>query len=434
MMDAEQRTGRAPQCPVSRVQIDTLDDMQAVLRSKVVEENADVSADNYICPNALAETNVREFQQGNLAMINGDLHRQRRRLLNSLVRPEELVRFREDIILPSVERWMARSVTKNEDGDYGCDLASVVELIFLEFAAKIIGIQGVESEEGMARLRACALPIFGGLSASHFEDREGVTRAGVEAKKVFVEEFYRPSLAHTRQQLKRLEDGEIGEEEVPLNLLRMIATEAHESYRDESVAVNEAILFFVATTGTSAQAVLATIEYLSDWFEKRPEDRARIEDMEFISLALQETLRLRAPFVPYLTRLAVEDLEVGNVKLKAGDEIHAWVARAGRDAAVFGESANEFDPTRAVPDGVSRYGLAFATGPHQCLGLRAVLGNDGKSGSHLRMVQGLFRAGIRRDPKREAQMLGMRDHDDPRDRIPTYITFPVILDNWSERA
>ena len=421
-------------CPVSRVRIDTLDDMQKILRSKAVEENAHVSADNYICPNALAEINVREFQAGNLAMINGDLHRQRRRLLNSLVRPEELVRFREDIILPSVERWMNRSVQMNEDGLYGCDLASVVELIFLEFAAKIIGIQGVESEEGMARLRACALPIFGGLSASHFEYREGVTRAGVEAKKVFVDEFFRPSLAFTKDQLKRLEAGEIGEEDVPLNLLRMIATEAHESYRDESVAVNEAILFFVATTGTSAQAVLATIEYLSDWFDVHPEDRERIEDMDFISQALQETLRLRAPFVPYLTRLAVEDLEVGDVRLKAGDEVHAWVARAGRDEAVFGDDANDFDPDRGIPEGISRYGLAFATGPHQCLGLRAVLGNDGKSGSHLRMVQGLFRAGIRRDPKREAQVLEMRDLEDPRDRIPTYITFPVVLDKWSASA
>ncbi|NML91714.1 cytochrome P450 (plasmid) [Sphingobium sp. SJ10-10] len=422
------------QCPVSRVKIDTLDTMQQVLRSKAVEENADVSADNYVCPNALAAINVREFQQGNLAMSNGDVHRQRRRLLNSLVRPEQLVRFREDIILPSVDRWMGRMIKRNEDGAFGCDLAGVVELIFLEFAAKIIGIEGVESEEGMARLRGCALPIFGGLSAAHFEDREGVTKAGIEAKKVFVEEFYRPSLEYTRQQLKGLEAGELTEEDVPLNLLQMIATQAHESYADEDVGIKEAILFFVATTGTSVQAVLSTVEYLLDWFEKHPDDRGCIEDMEFVSNALQEALRLRAPFVPFLTRLAVEDLEVSDVHLKAGDEVQAWVARAGRDAAVFGDDANEFNPRREIPEGISRYGLAFATGAHQCLGLRAVLGNDGKSGSHLRLVQGLFRAGIRRDPHAQAQTLPLKPSDDPRDQIPTYISFPVILDNWSPRA
>jgi cytochrome P450 len=432
-MDTAQETPEA-KCPVSRVRLDTMKAMQQVLRSKAVEENADVSADNYICPNALAAINVREFQQGNLAMSNGDVHRQRRRLLNSLVRPEQLVRFREDIILPSVDRWMSRLVAKNEDGVFACDLANVVELIFLEFAAKIIGIEGVESEEGMARLRGCALPIFGGLSAAHFEDREGVTNAGIAAKKVFVEEFYRPSLEYTRSQLKRLEAGELTEDDVPLNLLQLIATQAHETYADEEVGVKEAILFFVATTGTSAQAVLSTVEYLLEWFEKYPEDRALVEDMEFISNALQEALRLRAPFVPFLTRLAVEDMEAGDIKLNAGDEVQAWVARAGRDEAVFGADANEFNPKREVPDGISRYGLAFATGAHQCLGLRAVLGNDGKSGSHLRLVQGLFRAGIRRDPVHQAQLLPLKHSDDPRDQIPTYISFPVLLENWSPRG
>ena len=431
---AVDQDGKAGGCPHARVSIDKLDDLQKVLRSKSVVEDANVSADNYICPNALAEINVKEFQAGNLAMSNGDLHRQRRRLLNGLVRPEELIRFREDIILPSVERWMSRSVKQNDSGEFGCDLASVVELIFLEFAAKIIGLQGVESEEGMAKLRACVLPIFGGLSAAHFENREAVTTAGVEAKKIFVEEYYRPSLAYTRDQLAKLEAGALSDESVPLNLLRLIATEAHESYADEEVAIREAILFFVATTGTSTQAVLSTIDYLTEWFDKHPDDFALLEDMEFVSNALQEALRLRAPFVPFLTRLAVDDLEVNDVKIKAGDEINAWLARAGKDKDVFGADADEFNPKREVPEGISRYGLAFATGPHQCLGLRAVLGNDGRSGSHLRMVQGLFRSGVQRDPAHLPQLLEMKIAEDQRDNIPTYISYPVILKHWSKKT
>ncbi|MFX6888040.1 hypothetical protein ABTH62_19515, partial [Acinetobacter baumannii] len=90
-------------------------------------------------------------------------------------------------------------------------------------------------------------------------------------------------------------------------------TQAHETYADEDVGIKEAILFFVATTGTSVQAVLSTVEYLLDWFEKYPADRACIEDMEFVSNALQEALRLRAPFVPFLTRLAVDDLDAGDI-------------------------------------------------------------------------------------------------------------------------
>lgn len=432
-MDSEAR-GDKGGCPHARVRLDRLEEMQAILRLKPIEENADVSTDNYFEANELAEINVREFLGRNLAMSNGEEHRQRRRLLNALVRPEELVRFREDIILPSVDRWMARSVKPLGGGRYGCDLAAVVELIFLEFAAKIIGIQGVESQEGMARLRGCALPIFGGLSSSHFENRSAVIEAALDAKKIFVEEFYRPSLEFTRQQLARVDRGEIPDADVPLNLLKMIARGEHESYADETVGVREAILFFVATTGTSVQAVLATVEYLLRWFEKHPEDRPLIEDMGFISNALQEALRLRAPFVPYITRLATADVEHGDRKIKAGDAIYAWVARAGQDKAVFGPDADEFNPKREVPEGVSRYGLAFATGPHQCLGLRAVLGNDGKSGSHLKMVQGLFRAGIRQDPDSAPTFLEMKESNDPQDNIPTYISFPVILESWSPRS
>lgn len=92
-------------------------------------------------------------QDSGLGDIIVTAQKREQRLLNSLVRPEQLVRFREDIILPSVDRWMSRMVRQDAAGAYGCDLAGVVELIFLEFAAKIIGIEGVESEEGMARLR-----------------------------------------------------------------------------------------------------------------------------------------------------------------------------------------------------------------------------------------------------------------------------------------
>lgn len=431
---ASDASAQAGQCPFSRVEIEKLDVMQKVLRSKAVEEDANVSADNYLSPDELGEINVRAFQEGNLAMSKGEAHRKRRRLLNQLVRPEQLVHYREEIILPAVQRWMVRNAEENADGTYRVDLATVVELIFLEFAAKIIGIQGVESEEGMARLRGCALPIFGGLSAAHFENRAEVTQAGLDARTVFVEEFYKPSLAYAQSQLARVKAGELADEDVPLNLLHMIATEAVEDYADEETGVKEAILFFVATTGTSAQAVMSTVDYLIAWFEEHPEDRRRVEDMEFISNALQETLRLRAPFVPYLTRLAVEDVDVEEVEIKAGDEIHAYIARAGRDSDVFGADSNQFDPDRSVPDGINRYGLAFATGPHQCLGLRTVLGNDGKSGSHLRMVQGLFRAGIRRDPARQVQTLPLKHSDDPRDQIPTFVSFPVILDNWSKVA
>jgi len=81
---ASDPSAQSGQCPFSRVEIEKLDVLQKVLRSKAVEEDANVSADNYLCPDELGAINVKAFQEGNLAMSKGDSHRQRRRLLNQL--------------------------------------------------------------------------------------------------------------------------------------------------------------------------------------------------------------------------------------------------------------------------------------------------------------------------------------------------------------
>jgi cytochrome P450 len=255
-----------------------------------------------------------------------------------------------------------------------------------------------------------------------------VVAAGIEAKGVFVEEFYRPSLAAVRARLARAEAGEIPAESIPLNLLYLIATGADEGYRDEATAIREAILFFVAATGTSVQAVLSTVFDLSAWFAAHPEDRPLIEDLDFISDALQESLRRKAPYVAYVTRLATEDIDTSQCPIKAGDQIHAKVPMAGRDTSIFGPDAAEFNPKRPQPEGFTRYGFAFGSGAHQCLGLRVVLGNDGKSGSHIRLLQRMFQRGVKIDPAKQPELLPMRTSGD----IPTYVTFPVIFTNWSE--
>ncbi|API58664.1 hypothetical protein BSL82_04520 [Tardibacter chloracetimidivorans] len=418
-------------CPASAavVSIDKVDVLQRVLRSKGVENVPDVSADNYRQKTELGDINVREFQDGNLSMLNGDAHRHRRKHLNALVRPEQLIYFREDVIVPSVERWLARAVKPDERGMMRCDLSAVVERTFLEFTAKLIGLQDIETEERMARLRSCCVPMFAGLSASHFADREAVTRAGLEAKRIFVEEYYRPSFEAMKQRLGQNASDGSDVDSAETNLLHMIATAVDERYLDERNAVIESILMFVATTGTSVQAVLSTIDDLLNWLEDHPEDWENVEDLEFLSLALQESLRLRAPFVSYITRLATEDLEVEGCPIKAGDEIHGLIPRAGRDAAVFGPDAHIFNPRREVPKGVNRYGLAFGGGPHQCLGLRVVLGNDGKGGSHIRLLQHFFKGGVQRASDEKPEVLAMGEME-VADNIPTYISYPVVFTKW----
>jgi cytochrome P450 len=79
---------------------------------------------------------------------------------------------------------------------------------------------------------------------------------------------------------------------------------------------------------------------------------------------IEETLRWQAPVANLPLRYAVEDVEVGGgVVIRKGEAILAAYAAAGRDRAVHGETADEFDVTRA-----DKSHLAFGHGVHYCLG------------------------------------------------------------------
>ena len=78
---------------------------------------------------------------------------------------------------------------------------------------------------------------------------------------------------------------------------------------------------------------------------------------------VEETLRAQAPiqYIPF--RYAIEDIELEDVTIPRGDPILVAFAASGRDRAVHGESADEFDLTRA-----DKEHLAFGYGVHYCVG------------------------------------------------------------------
>jgi cytochrome P450 len=79
---------------------------------------------------------------------------------------------------------------------------------------------------------------------------------------------------------------------------------------------------------------------------------------------IEETLRWQAPVANLPLRYAVEDIEIGDgVVIGKGEAILAAYAAAGRDKAIHGATADEFDVTRA-----DKSHLAFGHGAHYCLG------------------------------------------------------------------
>ncbi len=112
---------------------------------------------------------------------------------------------------------------------------------------------------------------------------------------------------------------------------------------------------------------------------------------------IDESLRLE-PAAAVIDRYATTDAALGGAAIGRGDLVRISIAAANRDPAVF-ERPDEFDPGR--PN--LRRHLAFAQGPHVCVGVH--LARLEARASLRALLTGL--PGLRADPQRPADVRGL---------------------------
>jgi len=127
----------------------------------------------------------------------------------------------------------------------------------------------------------------------------------------------------------------------------------------EQVIANAAVLLFggiETTEGMIAGVLLHLLE--------RPEVLAHVRAQpRLLNAAIEESLRLE-PAAAVIDRYATRQARLGGAEIAAGDLVRISITAANRDPAVFVDP-NRFDLTR--DDG--RPHLAFAQGPHVCVGV-----------------------------------------------------------------
>jgi cytochrome P450 len=128
--------------------------------------------------------------------------------------------------------------------------------------------------------------------------------------------------------------------------------------RDEVVS-NVAVLMFggiETTEGTIANAILHLLEH--------PEQRALVdEDRSLLPNAIEESLRME-PAAAVIDRYATRDVTFAGASIARGELVTISIAGANRDPLVFPEP-DQFDVRREN----ARLQIAFAHGPHVCIGM-----------------------------------------------------------------
>jgi cytochrome P450 len=128
--------------------------------------------------------------------------------------------------------------------------------------------------------------------------------------------------------------------------------------REEAVAM--ALLLLVAGHETTANMISLGMLTLLQY----PEQAAEVRDGDpaVVKGAVEELLRLLTVAHSGRRRVALEDIEIGGVTIRAGEGIIGAGESANRDATVF-ESPDKLDMHRSA-----NHHLAFGFGVHQCLG------------------------------------------------------------------
>ena len=175
----------------------------------------------------------------------------------------------------------------------------------------------------------------------------------------------------------------------------LLATAAAEraALTPEELTSNAAVLLFGGIETTEGMICNAALHLL-----ERPARLAQVQGRpELLDVAVEESLRLE-PAAAVVDRYATVDLELGGSEIMSGDLVRVSIAAANRDPAVFA-APDSFDLERP---GHRRH-LAFAQGPHVCLGVHLAR-LEARAGLAA-LLQRL--SGLRLDPERPSSIRGL---------------------------
>lgn len=168
----------------------------------------------------------------------------------------------------------------------------------------------------------------------------------------------------------------------------------------DQVAANAAVLLFGGIETTEGMISNAVLELL-----RRPEwlDQVR-HDTPGLDAAVDESLRLE-PAAAVIDRYATTDCTLGQAAIRHGDLVRVSITAANRDPAVFADP-DSFNPARAN----LRRHLAFAQGPHVCVGVH--LARLEAREALQRLIERL--PGLRIDPHEQPEVRGLVFRKPPR--------------------
>lgn len=394
-------------------------------------------------PNLSRTFDRRSYEDGNIrqgivSISHGPVHRARRRVENTQFRPDILREYERDLF-PGILDEVLDVLLAGES----VDIFPVVEMLSSILAAKRAGLDTDHHDLRQLESLTRYVDAFSqGSAILDARDPEGVRQLVYRAYEDFEREWIAPARARREPVIARYRAGEIGEEDLPHDILTVLLlhqTDPKLELDDDRRLMREVATYLQGGTHTAAQTVTNALDLM---FEAQasgriPDAIARCADsMLYSQKVVHETLRLR-PTTPKIRRRCEADTVVAGRQVPADAVVILDAYTGNRDTSVFGPDAAEFNPDREVDSSVPRWGLSFGAGAHQCPG-RSVGGGFPVPGEEpddehvfglvALELQAICARGVRPDPDHAPE------RDDRTDRVTRWAHYFVRFDRIATPA
>ncbi len=367
------------------------------------------------------------FRGRTLLEVDGEEHARRRKLEAPLFASRTLDGYEERILEPAIERCLEEADgNRGDDGLVRADLVWLTRRMFLQIAAAVIGLDGVDTPARTDVLERCMYALNAAFDVKYStRDHAEVVAEGLAAKQRFIEEFFRPSAKRRAGLIERSRRGETEESDLPTDLLTLMLKH-HDSDWDDDLPARESILYMAGATETTSNAVTHAVVDLLNWLQDHPEDRGLLDDSGFLRGVCNEALRLHSNVIALARRAERDTVLTTGRRFRSGAQVAVYLADANRDPEAFGPDAAQFNPRRQVAAGIRPYGLIFGAGRHVCVGLPMTTTVSGKPAGEgesdrmmLKILKALLAAGIEIDRSKSPEFLPTIEQ--------VYISLPVLF-------
>lgn len=302
---------------------------------------------------------------GTLLMLHGAPHLKRREVESRVFRRNFFKYYEKEVFPATLEQTIAPFI---EAG--GGDLIELGYRLTVNLTADFAGVdrpkRTVEETEQLIRLTKKFSEAATMVHSTR--DRDELVSEVHEAMAEFDRDFLAPSIARREALLGQLEAGEIGEDQLPRDVLTVILRAQEELQFDHAQRIREVGFYMQAGSHSTANSVVHALEEILNWAGKNAERWERLRDPIFVQHCVHESLRLH-PASPEAWRAPTCPLHVsGAGDLETEQLIILDFFKANRDQTIFGPDADDFDPDRVPPKGAMKTGLSFGFGTHHCLG------------------------------------------------------------------